>query len=121
MPTASAPRTSSRSSSYPWHDRRQTPRPRGHATTPRRGAGPALVQQLPRVTYVNGDQVDFLDIVFRCRWVSGDPHPADGELSEVGFYDLAAMGDIDDARVRKIALAVAEDDPAHFRGGRTAR
>lgn len=74
-----------------------------------------------RVTYVNGDQVDFLDIVFRCRWVSGDPHPADGELSEVGFYDLAAMGDIDDAQVRKIALAVAEDDPAHFRGGRTAR
>lgn len=78
----------------------------------------ALVQQLPRVTYVNGDQVDFLDLVFRCTWVSGEPHPADGELTEVRFYDLGAMGDLDQAEVRKIALAVAEDDPAHFRGGR---
>lgn len=81
----------------------------------------ALVQQLPRVTYANGDQVDFLEIVFRCTWISGDPHPADGELTEVGFYDLAHMGDVDDAHVRKIALAVAEDDPAHFRGGRVTR
>ncbi|UWF76764.1 MULTISPECIES: NUDIX hydrolase [Microbacterium] len=78
----------------------------------------ALVQQLPRVTYANGDQVDYLDIVFRCTWVSGDPHPADGELTEVGFYDLGAMGEVDQAHVRKIALALAEDDPAHFRGGR---
>ncbi len=41
-----------------------------------------------------------------------------GELTEIGFYDLAAMGDVDDDHVRRIALAVAEDDPAHFRGGR---
>ncbi|MDQ0612471.1 8-oxo-dGTP pyrophosphatase MutT (NUDIX family) [Microbacterium sp. W4I4] len=79
----------------------------------------ASVQQLPRITYVNGDQVDYIDIAFRCTWVSGEPHPADGELSEVGFYDLAQMMDVvDDAHVRKIALALAEDDPAHFRGGR---
>lgn len=81
----------------------------------------ALVQQLPRITYANGDQVDYLDLVFRCSWVSGDPHPADGELTEVGFYDLAAMGDIDQSQVRKIALAMAEEDPAHFRGGRVTR
>lgn len=81
----------------------------------------ALVQQLPRVTYRNGDEVDYLDLVFRCTWISGDPHPADGELTEVGFYDLAAMGDVDDAHVRKIALAMAQDDPAHFRGGRVRR
>ena len=81
----------------------------------------ALVQQLPRITYANGDQVDYLDLVFRCTWISGDPHPADGELTEVGFYDLAAMGDVDQTHVRKIALAMAEDDPAHFRGGRVKR
>lgn len=78
----------------------------------------ALVQQLPRMTYANGDQVDYLDLVFRCTWVSGDPHPADGELTEVGFYDLGAMGQVDPEHVRKVALAVAEDDPATFRGGR---
>ncbi len=78
----------------------------------------ALVHQLDRITYANGDQVDYLDLVFRCTWVSGDPHPADGELTEVGWYDLGAMGELDPAHVRKIALAIAEDDPAQFRGGR---
>jgi len=78
----------------------------------------ALVHQVPRITYANGDQVDYLDLVFRCEWVSGDPHPADGELTEVGFYDLGAMGELDSAHVRKVALAIAEDDPAQFRGGR---
>jgi len=39
----------------------------------------ALVHQVPRITYANGDQADYLDLVFRCTWVSGDPHPADGE------------------------------------------
>ncbi|SBS74025.1 NUDIX domain-containing protein [uncultured Microbacterium sp.] len=78
----------------------------------------ALVHQIPRITYANGDQVDYLDLVFRCEWVSGDPHPADGELTEVGFYDLGAMGDLAPEQVRLVALAIAEDDPATFRGGR---
>ncbi|WP_087129840.1 NUDIX hydrolase [Microbacterium esteraromaticum] len=81
----------------------------------------ALVQRMPRVTHVNGDQVDYMDIVFRCSWVSGEPHPADGELTQVGFYDLADMGEISAEHRRKIALAVAEDDAAHFRGGRAPR
>jgi 8-oxo-dGTP pyrophosphatase MutT (NUDIX family) len=78
----------------------------------------ALVQQLPRVTYANGDEVDYLDLVFRCDWVSGDPHPADGELTDVGWYGLGELVDVEQAHVRKIALAIAEDDPASFHGGR---
>ncbi|KAA9087165.1 NUDIX hydrolase [Microbacterium radiodurans] len=78
----------------------------------------ALVHQIPRIVYANGDQVDYLDLVFRCTWVSGDPHPADGELTDVGFYDLGQMTDVAPEHVRKIALAIAEDDPATFRGGR---
>lgn len=78
----------------------------------------ALVQQLPRTVHENGDQVDYLDLVFRCEWVSGQPHPADGELTEVGWYGLGELTDVDQARVRVIALALAEDDPASFAGGR---
>ena len=78
----------------------------------------AVVQTLPRVIYPNGDQVDYLDLVFRCTWVSGDPYPADGELTEVGWYGLGELGEVDPAHVRKIALAIAEDDPAQFLGGR---
>ena len=78
----------------------------------------AAVQQIPRIVYANGDEVDYLDLVFRCDWVSGDPHPADGELTEVGFYGLGELVDVDPSHVRKIALAIAEDDPASFTGGR---
>jgi 8-oxo-dGTP pyrophosphatase MutT (NUDIX family) len=78
----------------------------------------ALVQQIPRITYANGDQVDYLDLVFRCTWVSGDPHPADGELTEIGWYRLGELAEVDQTHVRKIALALAEDDPAQFIGGR---
>ena len=78
----------------------------------------ALVEQQPRTTYANGDEVDYLDLVFRCDWVSGEPYPADGELTDVGWYGLGELGDVDQSQVRRIALAIAEDDPASFRGGR---
>lgn len=78
----------------------------------------ALVHQVPRITYANGDQVDYLDLVFRCTWVAGDPHPADGELTEVGWFGLGELGELAPEQVRLVALAIAEDDPATFRGGR---
>ncbi|MDY0909979.1 NUDIX domain-containing protein [Microbacterium sp. CFBP9034] len=78
----------------------------------------ALVHTIPRVTYANGDEVDYLDLVFRCAWVSGEPHPADGELTEVRFRGLEELGDLDPDHVRRIALALPEDDPARFEGGR---
>ncbi len=30
------------------------------------------------ITYDNGDQTQYIDHVFRCGWVDGDPHPVDG-------------------------------------------
>lgn len=78
----------------------------------------ALVQQQPRTIYANGDQVDYLDLVFRCDWVSGEPYPADGELTEVGWYGLGELTEVSQDHVRKIALSIAEDDPASFAGGR---
>lgn len=78
----------------------------------------AWLHQLPRVTYANGDLVDFLDVTFRCRWVSGDPHPADGELTDVAWYDLDSLPDLAPDLRRRIALSIAQDDPARFEGGR---
>lgn len=78
----------------------------------------ALVQQLDRITYANGDQVDYLDLVFRCEWLSGDPHPADGELTEVDWFALSALPDVDDFHRRKIAAALAGEASAVFFGGR---
>ena len=78
----------------------------------------ASVHQVPRVTYDNGDQADYLDLTFRCEWLSGDPYPADGEMSEVGWYDLESLPAMDSDMRRRIASALSEDDPARFEGGR---
>lgn len=78
----------------------------------------AWVHQVPRITYDNGDQADYLDLTFRCAWVSGEPYPADGEMTEVSWYDLESLSSLElgDMR-RRIALAIAEDAPARFEGG----
>jgi 8-oxo-dGTP pyrophosphatase MutT (NUDIX family) len=80
----------------------------------------AWVHQIPRVTYENGDQSDYLDLTFRCTWVSGEPYPADGEMSEVGWYDLDALPALqlsDDMRGR-IKAALRDEGVARFEGGR---
>jgi ADP-ribose pyrophosphatase YjhB (NUDIX family) len=78
----------------------------------------ASVHQVARVTYENGDQADYLDLTFRCEWVSGDPYPADGEMTEVGWYDLDSLPAMDAEMRRRIASAMSEDDPSRFEGGR---
>ncbi len=79
----------------------------------------AWVHQIPRVTYANGDQSDYLDLTFRCGWMSGEPSPADGEMTEVGWFDLADLpGEIDADMRRRIDAALAGDGPTRFEGGR---
>ncbi|HQY98851.1 MAG TPA: NUDIX domain-containing protein [Propionicimonas sp.] len=59
------------------------------------------------ITYGNGDETQYIDHVFRCRWVSGVPFPADGEASAAAFFsvdDLPAMSHRHSEQVR-IALA----------------
>jgi len=79
----------------------------------------AWVHQIPRVTYENGDQSDYLDLTFRCTWVSGDPYPADGEMTEVGWYDLDALPTLElpDMR-RRIEFALLDGGFSRFEGGR---
>jgi 8-oxo-dGTP pyrophosphatase MutT (NUDIX family) len=78
----------------------------------------AWVHQIPRIVYDNGDQADYLDLTFRCEYVSGTPRPADGEMTEVGWYDLESLPELDADMLRRIASALGEDDPAKFAGGR---
>ena len=42
----------------------------------------------PMVTYSNGDQTQYIAIDFLFRWVSGEPHPADGENTEAAFFPV---------------------------------
>ena len=43
------------------------------------------------ITYANGDETQYIDHVFRCRWVDGDPHPVDGEASEAAFFPASRL------------------------------
>jgi 8-oxo-dGTP pyrophosphatase MutT (NUDIX family) len=76
----------------------------------------AWVHTIPRITYANGDRSDYLDVTFRCTWISGDPYPADGEMTEVGWYPIDALDDLGlDADMRaRIAAALAESGEARF-------
>jgi 8-oxo-dGTP pyrophosphatase MutT (NUDIX family) len=76
----------------------------------------AWVHQIPRITYDNGDQADYLDVTFRCTWLEGEPYPADGEMREVGWRRLDDLGDVSEEQRTRIAVALAEGD-ARFEGG----
>ena len=76
----------------------------------------AWVHQIPRITYDNGDQADYLDLTFRCTWLEGEPYPADGEMTEVGWRRLDDLGDLSEEQRTRVAVALAEGD-TRFEGG----
>jgi 8-oxo-dGTP pyrophosphatase MutT (NUDIX family) len=71
------------------------------------------------VTYANGDLAQYLVVVVRCRWISGDPFPADGEATDARWVAFDDLGSLDpamsDASLRRIGWALAVDEPAAFR------
>lgn len=43
------------------------------------------------VVYDNGDRAQYLDVIFTCRWVSGEPRPADGEALEARWFAIEEL------------------------------
>ena len=77
----------------------------------------AWVHQIPRITYANGDQGDYLDLTFRCTWLEGEPFPVDGEMTEVGWHPLGDLPEMSEEQHRRIAAAVDGQGAARFEGG----
>ena len=77
----------------------------------------AWVHQIPRITYENGDQADYLDLTFRCTWLEGEPYPADGEMDDLAWHPLDDLAGLGDEMRRRIDAAVAERGAARFEGG----
>jgi ADP-ribose pyrophosphatase YjhB (NUDIX family) len=71
------------------------------------------------VEYANGDRSQYLVVVVRCRWVSGDPHPVDGEALEARWVHMDSLDELDpplgEASLRRIGWAVSGDEAAAFR------
>ncbi|WP_149361164.1 NUDIX hydrolase [Lolliginicoccus suaedae] len=73
----------------------------------------------PVIAYPNGDQAQYIDICFAARHISGNPRPADGENTDIGWFppdrlptDLAATSR------ERITLALSTGPQAWFEDAR---
>ncbi|MGW6100752.1 NUDIX hydrolase [Streptomyces sp. NPDC055157] len=74
----------------------------------------AMVHVTDPVVYDNGDQTQYLDLVFRFRWQSGHPHPADGENTAARWFPLGDLPSMSDDMLTRIAAAVADEPAARY-------
>ncbi|MFC5268556.1 NUDIX domain-containing protein [Kribbella qitaiheensis] len=67
------------------------------------------IESLPPASYPNGDQVQFLDLCFRCRPLRGEPRVNDDESLDVRWWPLSDMPDLTDRERESIANALSPD------------
>ncbi|WP_062517338.1 NUDIX hydrolase [Demequina gelatinilytica] len=72
------------------------------------------VHALPEMTYENGDRSQYLDLTFRFRYVSGEPHPADGENLEAAWFELDALPQMSPEMAARVAAGIAPGDVARW-------
>jgi len=65
--------------------------------------------------YPNGDEVLFLDIIFACKPVSGEPRVNDEESLEVRYFALDKLPPMSESRADCIRRALRNDPRADFR------
>lgn len=72
------------------------------------------VQTLPETTYANGDRAQYMDLVFACRWSSGEPYPADGENTEAFWAPVSALPEMSENMRERVQVALAGEPEARF-------
>lgn len=77
----------------------------------------AWVHQVPRVTYPNGDQADYLDLTFRCAWVEGEPYSADGEMVDLAWHPLADLSAMAEEHRERVLVAARGGAATRFERG----
>lgn len=71
----------------------------------------AWVNVTAPVTHVNGDRAQYLDHTFRCRYLGGEPYPADDESVEARWCPLAELPDMKPVLRDRILIAAGHDGP----------
>ena len=74
----------------------------------------AQVSVVGPVVYDNGDRSQYLDLTFRCRWVSGEPFPADGENTDARWFDLDDLPPMPPDMASRVAAALPARGEAEF-------
>jgi ADP-ribose pyrophosphatase YjhB (NUDIX family) len=67
------------------------------------------IEAMPASAYPNGDQVQYLDLCFRCRHLSGDPRVNDDESLEVAWFPLSALPELSTREQTCISRALSPD------------
>ena len=68
-----------------------------------------------RVTYPNGDVCQFLTLVFRCRYISGEARVNDDESLAVGWFRPEDFPELIPGHLEGIERAREADGAAYFR------
>lgn len=58
------------------------------------------------VVYENGDQTQYIDHTFRCRWLGGEPHPADGEALETRWFPRNQLPEMPSVHADRVTVAL---------------
>lgn len=58
------------------------------------------------IVYDNGDQTRYIDHVFRCSYVSGDPEPVDGEAVRAAFFPSSALPEMPERQLACVRIAL---------------
>jgi ADP-ribose pyrophosphatase YjhB (NUDIX family) len=66
------------------------------------------------ITYPNGDRTTYLDHVFACSWLEGEPHVADDESVAVGWFPLDDLPPMRDGMLARLRAGLAEEDRTRF-------
>jgi predicted RNase H-like nuclease/ADP-ribose pyrophosphatase YjhB (NUDIX family) len=68
----------------------------------------------PEVTYDNGDRASYLDLTFACTWLDGEAHVADDESSDVRWWPLSSLPEMNELMLWRIDAATSDEREARF-------
>ncbi|OUE24980.1 NUDIX hydrolase [Clavibacter michiganensis] len=66
------------------------------------------------ITYPNGDRASYLDLTFRCRYVSGEARVNDDESLEVAWWPVDALPEMPGDFLRRIRDALDDEPETRF-------
>lgn len=66
------------------------------------------------VIYANGNRATYLDVLFGCNHVSGEPEPVDGENTDVAWFPLDDLPPLRASSRERLARALAFDGTTSF-------